>query len=198
MTPLPARTLRDEVLAAATRLFATRGFAGTAMRDVAEACACTKPALYHHFQSKEALFRAVVEHHFARLRGLITTTVSGAGAVRERLHAGVELFVGYCREAPLVMRLLQRVEVSPEDNAPCVASCQAREEHLGLLAELMRHGVATGELRADLDPLDAALAVAGTVRLQIERSLATGDWDLPRFHRTLDLLFEGLMNGTNP
>ncbi len=184
--------LRESIVNETTRLFATRGFAGTSMRDVAAACACTKPALYYHYENKESLFRAVVEHHIHNIGQLIQQTVEGTGNVRDRLHQGINNMIDYCINQPLVMKLIQRIEVSPEDTAPEVDACASREMHLLMLSKLIEEGIVTGELRADLQPLDGALLIAGTIHMQFQRSVASGDWDRLRIHRTLDLVIDGI------
>ncbi len=52
---------RAALLEAATRRFATLGFAGTSLEDVAADILATRGAVYHHFPSKKALFEAVFE-----------------------------------------------------------------------------------------------------------------------------------------
>jgi AcrR family transcriptional regulator len=52
---------RAALLAAATRRFATLGYAGTSLEDVAADIQATRGAVYHHFPSKKALFEAVFE-----------------------------------------------------------------------------------------------------------------------------------------
>jgi AcrR family transcriptional regulator len=52
---------RAALLSAATRRFAERGFAGTALEDVAADINATRGAVYHHFANKTALFEAVFE-----------------------------------------------------------------------------------------------------------------------------------------
>lgn len=52
---------RAALLEAATRRFATLGFAGTSLEDVAADIQATRGAVYHHFSSKKALFEAVFE-----------------------------------------------------------------------------------------------------------------------------------------
>lgn len=49
----PAR--RDELIALASELFASRGYSGVTMDDIGAAAGVSGPALYHHFASKEAL-----------------------------------------------------------------------------------------------------------------------------------------------
>lgn len=52
--------MRERLLASATRLFAERGFDGTAIQDVADDVGVSKPAVLHHFSSKEQLRVAVL------------------------------------------------------------------------------------------------------------------------------------------
>jgi len=54
-------TPRDRILDAAMLVFRRHGFRRSSIEQAAEAAGLTRQALYHHFDSKEALFRAVVE-----------------------------------------------------------------------------------------------------------------------------------------
>jgi TetR/AcrR family transcriptional regulator, transcriptional repressor for nem operon len=54
-------TTRDRVVAAASRLFETRGFAATSIADVAEASGLLKGNLAYYFKTKQALLEAVVD-----------------------------------------------------------------------------------------------------------------------------------------
>lgn len=52
---------RDRILEAAMTVFRRHGFRRSSIEETAEAAGLTRQALYHHFKSKEALFRAVIE-----------------------------------------------------------------------------------------------------------------------------------------
>jgi AcrR family transcriptional regulator len=52
---------RDRILDAAMLVFRRHGFRRSSIEQAAEAAGLTRQALYHHFKSKEALFRAVIE-----------------------------------------------------------------------------------------------------------------------------------------
>jgi AcrR family transcriptional regulator len=52
---------RERILDSAAKVFGQHGFKLASMELVAQECGLTRQALYHHFASKEALFRAVVE-----------------------------------------------------------------------------------------------------------------------------------------
>jgi AcrR family transcriptional regulator len=57
----------QDLVAAARPLFAERGFAGTSIEDIVRAAGVTRGALYHHFESKTDVFRAVFEEEERRL-----------------------------------------------------------------------------------------------------------------------------------
>ena len=48
-----------QILAEAGRLFASKGFEGTSMRDIALACGISKSLLYHHFSNKDEIYTRV-------------------------------------------------------------------------------------------------------------------------------------------
>ena len=90
MVETPARRLlrREErhasILHAAASAFAKSGFASTSMEDVAEACGVTKLIVYRHFDSKEELYRAILQRVFDRqaeelMRGLAHPGQQGLG-----------------------------------------------------------------------------------------------------------------------
>ena len=54
-------TPRERILNSAAKIFSQYGYRLASMELVAQACGLTRQALYHHFNSKEALFRAVIE-----------------------------------------------------------------------------------------------------------------------------------------
>ena len=53
--------VETELLERAADLFAERGFNGTTLQDVADTVGLTRAALYHYFDSKEALLTTLVE-----------------------------------------------------------------------------------------------------------------------------------------
>jgi len=59
---------KDRLIAAASSLFAERGFHGTTARDIAERAGVNLAAGHYHFGSKKALYVAALREHFARTR----------------------------------------------------------------------------------------------------------------------------------
>jgi AcrR family transcriptional regulator len=61
----------DRILAAAARLFATRGYTATTMKDVAAACGISKATLYHYVSDKQGLLLRITAGHVERLEALV-------------------------------------------------------------------------------------------------------------------------------
>ena len=78
----------------ALQLFASRGFHGTSMDDIAEAAGVTKPVLYQHFRSKRELYLALLEEVGEGLRHAIEKATAEAGTRRAQVERG---FVAYFR-----------------------------------------------------------------------------------------------------
>ncbi|CDN94931.1 TetR/AcrR family transcriptional regulator [Agrobacterium tumefaciens] len=76
----------ERIIDAATTLFATRGFAGTSMEQVASQCGAGKDTVYRRFPSKVALFEAVVEHAHARAVARLKDLPMVQGNALERLR----------------------------------------------------------------------------------------------------------------
>jgi len=55
---------RSQILDAALKLFAHRGYGATSVRDIAEEAGLSKGNVYHHFPDKEAIFRALLDQYF--------------------------------------------------------------------------------------------------------------------------------------
>lgn len=75
----------DRILAAAENIFARFGFRRASMSQIAEEAGLTRQALYHHYSSKEALFRAVVE----QLHECAYEAEAAAGLEQEQAGGGL-------------------------------------------------------------------------------------------------------------
>ena len=56
------KTSKKEILNAALVVFSQKGYDGALLRDIASLLGITKPALYKHYESKEALWNAMIDY----------------------------------------------------------------------------------------------------------------------------------------
>jgi AcrR family transcriptional regulator len=78
---------------AARKLFAAQGYAGTSLDDVARESDVTKGALYHHFEDKTALFRAVFEGEQRRLAAQVAEAHARQSDRWKGFHMGCRAFL---------------------------------------------------------------------------------------------------------
>jgi AcrR family transcriptional regulator len=77
--PPPAKSPpQDRILDAAMRVFGRHGFRRSSIEQAAEEAGLTRQALYHHFASKEALFRAVIERLYEQSLAAETAAAKAA------------------------------------------------------------------------------------------------------------------------
>ena len=89
-----SETTRGELLAAARKVFASRGFAATSLETVVSICGVTKGALYHHFDGKRDLFRAVFEEEQRRLATIVAEAYTHKADPWSGFIAGCRAFLG--------------------------------------------------------------------------------------------------------
>src|SRR5947209_5932708 len=95
---------REALIVEARTLFAQRGFAGVGTEEIVRAARLTRGALYHHFESKEDLFRAVYEVVEQELVEQIAAQAAAATDPLQALRAGARAFLDAC-EDPTVQRI---------------------------------------------------------------------------------------------
>lgn len=97
---------REEILAAAARLFARQGYPGTSMNEVAEACQVSKPTLYHYVRDKHELLMQICESHVQTLAALVEEVRAQDLAPEAHLRALIARFVREYGEAQHQHRVL--------------------------------------------------------------------------------------------
>ncbi|MGE0281226.1 MAG: TetR/AcrR family transcriptional regulator [Rhizobiaceae bacterium] len=89
---------RTDLLAAARKLFIERGYADTATPDIVAAAGVTRGALYHHFEDKKALFRAVAEREAEAVAAEVDAASPDSLPALEALIKGGEAYLAAMRQ----------------------------------------------------------------------------------------------------
>ena len=92
-------TRRDEILEAAAKLFAARGFHGVSIAELGAACGISGPALYKHFRGKEAILAELLVQIGVELldegRRRVRRASGGEDTVRALLDSHVSFAVAH-------------------------------------------------------------------------------------------------------
>lgn len=125
---------RATILEAATQLFLRYGFKKTSMEDLARAAGLSRPGLYLHFATKEALFKAAVLHLVERTRAAALLPLEDLSAELEpRLVLAFEAIHGLAIGQERAAHLSELMETAERLVGPVIA-----EMEQGFAAELAR------------------------------------------------------------
>ena len=145
----PIEKKREQILEAAVQEFQERGFQGTSMDRISERANVSKRTVYNHFESKEALFKAIVELIFNEISETLNIVYDPALPLEDQLLT-LGRAEGRLMCSKRFMRLA-RMAMSETIRDPALAADGALR-HVGRRVALLEPpgGRRVGELGADL------------------------------------------------
>ncbi len=154
------RRRAPQIIEAAARVFAERGFHGATTQDIADVLGIKQASLYYYFSSKEAALELVclrgVEGFFEAAKAIAARPESA----RKRLALLINSHL-----SPLVDRAdFVKVFLNERQHLPTESRRRIGRWSRGLeriFEEVIKEGIANGEFRAALDPRTATLAILG-------------------------------------
>jgi AcrR family transcriptional regulator len=160
---------RLRIVATATALFSELGYEATSIEAVLRDSGVSRGALYHHFDSKESVFAAVLEAIEAELAQAAIAASRGIADPAEALRAGCNVFLDLTRTA----KIRQIVLV----DAPAVLGWQKWREiearyGFGLLKAALEAAAARGQVRPDLVDMYAHMLLAALIEVALMVSRA--------------------------
>jgi len=145
-----ATQTRERLLKAAIAVFSTEGVVGATTREIARVAGVNEVTLFRHFQSKEQLLGAVAEH----IGDLRSQTLAQPDEWTQDLHQDL---LHYARMYDAMLEdyeALIRMFIGEAQRHPA-ESCQVLQQYFlpvrEKLVAYLRHAVAQGQVRADLD-----------------------------------------------
>jgi TetR/AcrR family transcriptional regulator, fatty acid metabolism regulator protein len=151
---------RSQILAAAVKVFARKGFHASRVGDVAEEAGVAYGLVYHYYKSKEDLletiFRTTWTEMLARVREVEEAGVPASEAVRQV----TALLLRTWRRDPDLVRVLVR-EVTRSQHVQ--REVEEITHAMQVLEDIVRRGQESGEFRADLDARLAAVVFYGAL-----------------------------------
>jgi outer membrane protein len=109
---------RQRLLDAGLKLFANRGYAGTAVQDITEEAKVTKPTLYYYFQNKEGLFQALVDQAMdERLRLMRQAAPTGKPTIDQLIDI-IAVLTDFARRQPDLLRLTFAIAFAADGEYP--------------------------------------------------------------------------------
>lgn len=168
----------DRLVAAAEARFRRFGYRRTTIDDITGGAGTGKGSLYLHFESKQAIYMAVVEASLERFVGRASRLLDGPGTVPERLRSLVELTIEHYGQDELLHASLFGAASLVDGDVSRMAADFQRARIRSLLRELLAIGQREGTVRAHLD-IDAAAGVLFEIGWAVVRSALEGTSEIP-------------------
>lgn len=172
------RDRREDILQASLHLFAMKGFHGTSMRDIAREAEITEGLIYHYFESKRDLFRAIIdEYSFLPLLRTLPDLAEQLDLRALLIVLARGFFDVLKQNTELTRLLLQEVQVFPEEKEVFFADAVHRS--ILELAKILE-GRMSERAAAQVDPEVAArLFFNALLAFFVEQEILGGKHMLP-------------------
>jgi AcrR family transcriptional regulator len=155
-----ARRRAPEIIEAAARVFAERGFHGATTQDIADVLGIRQASLYYYFPSKEGALELVCLQGVAGFYEVAKAIAAGRGSAADKLARLIKAHLD-----PLTDRSdFVRVFLNERQHLPAESRRRIGKWSRGLervFEDVLKEGVRRGELRSDLDTRLAVLGILG-------------------------------------
>ena len=157
---------REALLDAALSEFAAHGFEGASTRSIAAVAGTHQPQINYHFESKDELWRAAVDHLFAQLDDAVARhlrELPPASDDRARFARGVRAFVRAAAELPELNRIMVQEATIDSDRLDWIVERHTRPRFEILTSDWRRLRNA-GQV-ADIDDVVVYYSLVGAASL---------------------------------
>jgi AcrR family transcriptional regulator len=163
---------KRQILDAAARIFAHRGYAAASVQEIVDAAKVSKPALYYYFGDKAGLYQALVdEAHDARHERVRAAAARGHD-LRSRLVEALSALFDFVHARQELVRIAFATTLAAPGELP-EGLCRAEkcQRSMDFIESLMKAGQAEGVLDKRFDSRELAYALYGQVNFLIVSQL---------------------------
>ncbi len=156
---------REEILSAAEKVFAAKGFFSTTMSGIAQEAEFGTGTLYKYFRSKEELYFTLIDEKVEEINRLVKTELSKKASAVERIKKVLGLQFEFFERN----RDFFRIYISERNRFEWTVKEELGKDlhekmvrYINILAEVMRQGIERKEFRS-MNPMDLAHVLVGIV-----------------------------------
>ena len=156
----PDRT-KANIIEIATHEFSEKGLSGARIDEIAERTRTSKRMIYYYFESKEGLYRAVLEDSYRRIRTIEASLDLEHKPPLEALGQHVRFTFDYQLANTDFIRLVMVENIHHGEHIAQLSKTQ--QESMGAiqtLRNIVERGIAAGVMRKDLDPIDLHMSIS--------------------------------------
>jgi AcrR family transcriptional regulator len=177
---------RRQLLDAAVRVFARKGYHASRVGDIAEEAGVAHGLLYHYFRSKDQVLEAVFHENWNALLARIASVEESDEPAADQIRHIAAIVLRTWLHLPDVVRVvIQEFGRSPE----LAERIGELTQPIDAIQRVIARGVERGEFRKDIDPVFAATVVYGGIDELLTGwvlgRLPSGEEDVAAAERTL-------------
>jgi TetR/AcrR family transcriptional regulator len=154
---------QDSILDAAEQLFARHGFTATTVKQIGKEAAVNPALLYYYYDSKETLYRAMLQRILGQLLARGVDAIERASSHADRIRAFVRAQARLLGEHPHFPQLLVRELVDHQAAHAEQAITNTAAGAFRRLCEVIEAGQRDGAFRKSLDPRFTAISIIAQV-----------------------------------
>jgi AcrR family transcriptional regulator len=153
---------REQILAAAVKVFARKGFAASRIEDVAAEAGIGKGVIYLYFDSRDELLLSVLSSYAAQTKSMLASL--GSGSPLERLERLVHLVINSAAAQPDHARVLLDLwamtpSIDDWADGPLRDMTSVYREYRSSVVDLLREATERGEIRPGVGDHHATVIV---------------------------------------
>ena len=165
---------RQKILNAARDLFVERGYEATSMRAIAERIEYTPTAIYHHFESKEALLAELCALDFLAL-GHVFNRMGRIDDPVERIERAGRAYVDFALQHPRQYEFMFMISRPQHDPSSGPVKGDPSEDAYAFLRDAAAEAIATGRFREGFQDADQVAQILwgslhGIISLRITKA----------------------------
>lgn len=155
----PPSDIAARIVTAATERFLHDGVDGASLRQIALSAGTNVGMVYYYFPTKDDLFLAVVERHYAPMSQSLIEAISGERPFDERVRALYDRFGAMSEEESVVLRLMLREAMVSSERLNRLID-RMMHGHTPAMLALLADGMGTGRVGGDVHPAAALVTMA--------------------------------------
>ena len=188
---------RQRIIEEAAKLFVRKGFHGTSIADLAQAVGLTKGALYHHFESKDDLFYAVIDMVRDTWSEAVVRDVLKEEDAIARLGALLDNHVRMVGENEMLCLAMASLVADMDEGDPAFADAlmDVYRELVYFIQRIVQKGQDAGEVRSDLEARQVAYSIVGMMRTSCCRILERLE---PNYGVRMEPMKQMILTGLQP
>jgi AcrR family transcriptional regulator len=185
-TQAAAEDKRRQLLDAAVRVFARKGYHASRVGDIAEEAGVAHGLLYHYFKSKDEVLEAVFHENWTVLQARLASVLETDEPAPDQLRHISAIVLRTWLHLPDVVRVVIREFGRSPELAERIGELA---QPIDLIQHVIERGMERGEFRQDIDPRVAATVVYGSIdellTAWVLDRLPAGEEDVAAAERTL-------------